>query len=775
VSVIFAAGWWALLIALLRKGKRWPAAIVFTLGLAWLLYSPSILEWVEHLGSDSFSEAQNFDLAEAVDLLGSLNQVLRIKSARKTLLMIALGLALALALYRFGALRLRKRGRATARPVVVCALVVIGVAVSLQLYPAISAFRSNSELYRNIYDNFHGHRGARVVQPGTAHDLNVIVYIGESTSALNMGIYGYPRQTTPELAAFQRENDGLLVFHNVFATHVHTAPSLLEALSVGTDSANDFLPIGSRRRVSIVDILNKAGVSSTLISNQGSTGTWNNLASTVVFRNVDDKEFSFNSGWLGELEHRARRPLDHEFLVAALDKRGFARGPKVLFLHSYAGHGPYLRNVDERFKQPVDDFLRGRSPVAIVGDDIADPDGVVRKVEGYDSTVRYIDHSLVSILRRVKAAQSPSVFVYFSDHGDAVYTGRRHDSSRFVHEMARVPFLVYFNDAAASRYSGLLTLLRSASSGRKISTLAQFPASLLLLFGLEVEGRSYEGIGLDDLEALPPILTRLTGSGYSYIRLGTRQYRGEGTSAPQDVTDPYTSLFLASRLLEREGTDLCQHRSSTIGKALRGAIVANCVWLDVAAGDAGTPTAHPSPTEQSVVDLEWITDIARGYGRSLWIAGEGLNSVTTCRALDSFFDANIPHGSLSALVMFPSSTPWEDAELGTCIGSLRSKGLRTGLELPPEMAMRCSGDVAGGDDYERHCAEMASTIRNIAASGAFTDLGIDFSAASSIDRLGFDAGLGWNAWNVALGQLDSPALSQFRNVAVGSITDPNDR
>jgi glucan phosphoethanolaminetransferase (alkaline phosphatase superfamily) len=775
-GLAFAAGWWALTLTLSKMRRQWAAAGVFVPGIAWLLYSPSILNWVGHLGSDSFSEAQNFDLSEARDLARSLEHILRLESLWATGFEIALGLLLALGVYTASAALSRKRGRTYARPVLISASLMVVAAVALQLSPAISAFQSNSDIYQNIYDNFHEHDYGRVIQGGPARDLTVVIYIGESTSTFNMGIYGYPRPTTPELAAFQSENEGFLVFHNVLSTHVHTAPSLLEALSIGIDASDDFFPIRTRQRVSVIDLLNEAGVSSTLISNQGNAGTWNNLASTVVFRNVPDREFSFNSAWLGELEHRQRRPLDHEFLVAGLDKRinSQRNGPQAVFLHSYAGHGPYLKNIDEKFKQPVDDFLRGRPAVSIVGSGLSDPDDVVRTIEAYDSAVRYIDHSIASVLQRIKAAQRPSVLVYFADHGDAVYAGRRHDSSRFVHEMARVPFLVYFNDLAAKLYPDTYASFRSASRDRRVSTLAQFPASLLMLFGLEAQRSFYKGMGLDELEALPPILTRETGAGFSFIRLG-RAYLGEETHVPRDATDLYTALFRATRLPGHEGTRLCQHHSSTIGKALRGAATADCLWLDVVASDPGTGTADPARLIRADRHFGGITDIARSYGRSLWIAGRDLASVTNCSTLDSLLDAGNARGRQAGLVMFPSGTRWNKPEFRACIDSIRSNGFRTGLELPLGPAMQCSGDAAGEASDAASCVELAALVREIAASGAFTDLGLDFAAAEAIDRLDLETGLTWNAWNVPVGQLGSSQLSRFRNIAVDMVADPNER
>jgi glucan phosphoethanolaminetransferase (alkaline phosphatase superfamily) len=155
----------------------------------------------------------------------------------------------------------RRFGTATGNLAIGATALIIGPLV-LQLQPAFSAFQGNSAIYRNMTENFHGHGHRKAFKEETVNPLNVILYIGESTSSLNMGIYGYPRQTTPELSRFQAENDNLLVFHNVFSTHVHTAPSLLEALSVGIDFSEDFFPIKYRKRVSLIDLLNQVNIPS---------------------------------------------------------------------------------------------------------------------------------------------------------------------------------------------------------------------------------------------------------------------------------------------------------------------------------------------------------------------------------------------------------------------------------------------------------------------------------------------------------------------------------
>jgi len=777
LQIAFAVGWLTLLAAMLRMGKWWLLATGLAIGSAWLLYAPSLLVWIEHLGSDSFSEAQNFDVAEALNFLQSLNQVLRRESIATTALTVGIGAVIAVAGTRGLVLVSGGGFNPSSMPAIAVAGALAVGSMSMQLSPAFAAFRSNSELYQAAYDNFHAHPGARVIPKGPARDLNVVVYLGESTSALNMGIYGYPRQTTPKLAAFQAENDGFLLFHNVFATHVHTAPSLLEALSIGTHPAQDWLPIAERRRVSIVDLLNQAGIPSTLISNQGSAGTWNNLASTVVFRNVSDKEFSFNAAWLGELEHKASRPLDTIFLPAALDRRQSLRtpGPKLILLHSYAGHGPYLRNIDPRFTPVVDQFIDGIADIAVVGSSIAEPANVVRTIQEYDSAIRYIDHSIVTVMQRVRAASHPSVFVYFSDHGDAVYAGRRHDSSRFLHEMARVPFLVYFNDAAARAYPDLLNQFRDAADQRRVSTLAQFPASLLSLFGLEVEGGQYNGVGLDELDALAPILTRETGAGHSYVRLGDREHPGHSVDAPRDATDPYTTLFLANKEMLGSRPALCLQASNTIGKALRGALVADCLWLDLAVQKDGSPVVDPSPAVPPGLGLETMTDIARGYDLSLWIAARDADAVASCHAISTFFSRDALRRPPKALVMFPSTTQWQGSEMRACADSLRSNGINTAFEVPAGLAQQCTAALMGGAPGVGPCEELASILGNVAASGVFTDLGFDISVVRSVEKYAAGYGLQFNAWNVSASDIAELPGTVFRMIGLEPAQDPNDR
>src|SRR5690606_14130732 len=91
-----------------------------------------------------------------------------------------------------------------------------------------------------------------------------VVIIGESTSARNMGLYGYYRNTNPLLTEIK---DELLIFNDVISPHTHTIPSLNKMLSLSNFENPDVIHCGS-----IVQLANAAGFSTYWISNQQPIG-----------------------------------------------------------------------------------------------------------------------------------------------------------------------------------------------------------------------------------------------------------------------------------------------------------------------------------------------------------------------------------------------------------------------------------------------------------------------------------------------------------------------
>ena len=564
--LFFIGATWMALLCLHRR-RRLAAAACFAAAVLWLSYHLPVSLYLDSLSADSFAETRNFDLEEARFWFTTLDEAINAELSVKKL---AAYTALAVASFyvlRFMLLRkagLPGRGLAWAKLVV--AVLFIGLALHRTASTAVASYLDNTQLFEVTTRNFDT---AAPAAQSRDERTALVVYIGESTSSMNMGLYGYPRDTTPALSRMAASDPGLLVFHNVFSTHAHTSRSLLEALSFGFDARQDDLPIAHRKRVSIVDVKRKAGLETRLASNQGLGGSWDH-ASSIIFRNASNT-FRVKAGPDG-----GPSPLrfDDEFFAEQLERGQACRQRGANFLHAYASHGPYLENIPPRFRQPVDTTFSDLDPKAIVDD----PKVRIDEIDAYDSAIRYVDHSLDRAIAHVRTASQPCIFVYFADHGDAVYAGRGHDSARFKHEMARVPMLLYFNDAARAHLPQLYGKYRALAQGRRIATLAQLPSTLMELAGVQVPDVVGTAV-IGEATTLPPILIRdVQGGGMSYLNLNPDPLPAVSALGHKmiDRTDEDTRRFVAIHAGRQARETVCSRKAETFEARVRSIMVAGC-------------------------------------------------------------------------------------------------------------------------------------------------------------------------------------------------------
>ena len=232
-------------------------------------------------------------------------------------------------------------------------------------------------------------------------DLKVITYIGESTSALHMGLYGYPIITTPKLEKIKKEKN-FIQFQNVYSTHTHSTPSLSDSLSLCTKEEElDCLGFNNlNNNLSVVDLLAKAGIETNLYSTQGSLGG-HNIGSKLVL-NTNNKFFSsdFESKDKGK-----RRLLGNNYIPKIKDKefffnyfcKNFSKNlnikSSITFLHSYAGHGlygGYLGFTSNTKKLEYPNYLNKN----FLGKDYRN----FELVKEYDTAIKYIDDTLSSVI-----------------------------------------------------------------------------------------------------------------------------------------------------------------------------------------------------------------------------------------------------------------------------------------------------------------------------------------------------------------------------------------
>lgn len=552
------------LIFVTEKRWAWAVAALVT-GIVWISFHPSLSYYLGSIGVDSLSEVEHLNLTEALFWLQTMKQVLRSQLNFHHLFVYSL---MGSSVFMGGWLVSNSQWVSGSkgggklfqkRSMKLLSFLTITGALSLTVSQGIKFYLENSQSYLAVKRNFDNPVPELTSVVSTA---SLMVYIGESTTTMNMSLYGYQRITTPLLDQIAQSDKNLIRFENVFLTHTHTSPSLLEALSFGINPDELFLPIEKRQRILLTDVLKKADIEPILFSNQGRVGTWNQ-AGSVIFQNARPT-FSTQSHRFGNADGESEKPWDNEFFDAHLKSIGQQTQPvrQAIFLHSYSGHGDYRKNIPPSFRGSVDDLIINSRPADIASSAAAS----MEMIDSYDSAIRYIDSSVAESITHAKAMTRPFVFVYFSDHGESVFTRRGHDSTRFNHEMLRVPLLIYFNEAAKSADPVLFEKYRALALTQETATLAQLPSTLLDLLGLSFKPETgYISIAtplIGEKTNHPPVVVRKTSSGTTFVNFNPVPIYSQAAEALQliDVTDEVTKSYVRNRQDLQSKARLCHSR-----------------------------------------------------------------------------------------------------------------------------------------------------------------------------------------------------------------------
>ena len=274
--------------------------------------------------------------------------------------------------------------------------------------------------------------------PPIASDFNgtVIVVIGESTSRHHMSIYGYPRQTTPNLAALGHE---LAIFDDVISTHSSTPDALRDALTIPAPADRP-----GERITGILQLAKAGGFETSWLSNQNEFGVWDSPV-RILAEQADQVRYHDPS--LGKLS--SRREFD-EAMLPSLDQVLAGPAPrKLIIVHLMSTHLPYCWTKPADFNPLREDF--GKRLFGRKGDLLFRLKLFVRRrgfdLDCYDNGVRYVDRVLGGIIARANRLAGPAAVLYFSDHGDAPLLATGHDSAEHSAYHLEIPFLLWGNDA----------------------------------------------------------------------------------------------------------------------------------------------------------------------------------------------------------------------------------------------------------------------------------------------------------------------------------------
>ncbi|WP_095054889.1 phosphoethanolamine transferase CptA [Pseudomonas sp. Irchel s3b2] len=256
-------------------------------------------------------------------------------------------------------------------------------------------------------------------QPAT-----LVLVIGESTNRQRMSLYGYPRETTPEL---DKLKDQLAVFDNVITPRPYTIEALQQVLTFA-DEENPDLYLSTP---SLVSMMKQAGYKTFWITNQ-QTMTKRNTMLTTFSQQADEQVYLNNN------RNQNAAQYDGDVIEPFNKALADAAPRKLIVVHLLGTHMSYQYRYPPTFNKFTD-----RKGV---------PDGVrddqVPTYNSYDNAVLYNDFVVSSLIKDYAKTDPNGFLLYLSDHGEDVFDSAGHktlgrNESKPTAPMYTIPFMAW--------------------------------------------------------------------------------------------------------------------------------------------------------------------------------------------------------------------------------------------------------------------------------------------------------------------------------------------
>ena len=275
-----------------------------------------------------------------------------------------------------------------------------------------------------------------------------IVYLVDTLRADHTGVYGYARNTTPELDAFAKD---AVVFDAAIAHASWTKPSVASILT-------SRLP-GQHKAVQLRDPLDPSNVTIAQRLDERGWATGAAIANSVVYgaESEFDRGFDVFAGLHGEGDQRSKLVGADVVVDSALAFLRSRQGmPTFLYVHTMDPHVPY--EPPPPFDRMFEPFPTEGHPARDPRTDFKEPLDRERMIAQYDGDIAFGDREFGRFVRELKAAglYEDALIVFLADHGEEFL-----DHGRWLHgrslfdELIRVPLLLKLpgNRAAGTRVS----------------------------------------------------------------------------------------------------------------------------------------------------------------------------------------------------------------------------------------------------------------------------------------------------------------------------------
>ena len=299
--------------------------------------------------------------------------------------------------------------------------------------------------YEKAGDTGHAFWGTPAITVSRKAPL-AIVYLVDTLRADHTGVYGYERQTTPELDAFARD---AVVFETAVVHASWTKPSVASILT-------SHLP-GQHRAVQLRDPLDPSQVTIAQRLDAQGFATGAAIANSVIYgaESAFDRGFDLFAGLHGDDDTRSKLVGADVVVDQALAFLRSRRGlPTFLYVHSMDPHVPYAPPApfDRMFEPHASEAHPARDPRT----DYKEPLDRERMIAQYDGDIAFGDREFGRFVRELKTLglYDDALVVFLADHGEEFL-----DHGLWLHgrslfdELIRVPLVVKFpgNRSAGTR------------------------------------------------------------------------------------------------------------------------------------------------------------------------------------------------------------------------------------------------------------------------------------------------------------------------------------
>lgn len=253
-----------------------------------------------------------------------------------------------------------------------------------------------------------------------------VIVIGESATKNHYGIYGYKRNTTPNLDSIK---DELLIYNNVVTPATQTLIAMRQILTF----SNYEDPNAYKKDASIIEIAHGAGYKTFWFDNQGEDDIDNYAPNSYRPIAKMCNEYHANKEYL---QDESLIP----YLKKAIKDTAFN---KLIFIHLNGSHFPYnirYPNSFDKFKTQEDipsKFLKKMN-----NDEIS-------TYNAYDNSILYNDFVLSKFINELKPLDGAAFLLYISDHGEEVFDSQHYSGRSFDNisqSMCRIPFILWRNE-----------------------------------------------------------------------------------------------------------------------------------------------------------------------------------------------------------------------------------------------------------------------------------------------------------------------------------------